>query len=699
MRRSSTAVLGALALTVAAVIAGPTTASAEPGDLDGVYGVCGISVISRGGGSQLRPVAVVRQLGGRRIVVSQGAGYSRVTALRSDGTIDLSFGQGGSVYPPISFNLNGPTKEWAWSVGRDRIVLFGSGATSNMLLALDRNGAIDASFGTGGSVRTGRLIAAATKLSDDSIVVADGNTDGPYRFRRFGADGALDTTFVSTLPAFPYPLIPAILASDQSSRFYVLAAYPFAFGAGQGREVWRLGADGTVDPSFHVQLPVVGPEDIFDGRRVMVIRATADGVIVEMDGPNPSDPAAPRGTYLTRYTTTGALDPTFGVGGTATVTSRPAGIRDFSVTPNGGIFAVGLLRDTFVGQLLFFTAHLSAAGSLVPGSFRTEDIADDNSSDVSVLGASSDGRGSVFGFTSDWPSYVSGVARSASSPLRVGAGLMLQWNGDAWPTRFGNDPGPQCPFDTPYWPDAENARGITTVAGKGGYEVDLFGGIHPFSIGFQHPAPTAALGNPYWLGWDIARGIAAKRNGTGGYVLDGFGGIHPFHAGSSPQPPTTTGSPYWPGWDIARSIALLPDGNRGYVLDGFGGIHRFTTPGHRLPPALNHTAYWPGWDIARGISVLDDGTGGYIVDGYGGVHPFGIGTHVPPPPPGRGSPYVPGVDWARGFAFVDPIAAPVGAVASASASTSSGTSTTDWSDARRAISRRRGPRPSGLASR
>lgn len=85
-------------------------------------------------------------------------------------------------------------------------------------------------------------------------------------------------------------------------------------------------------------------------------------------------------------------------------------------------------------------------------------------------------------------------------PLERGAGLVLQWDGGAFPTRWGSDPGPECPFDGPYWPDNDNARGITTVADKGGYEVDLFGGIHPFAIGRQHPSPAAAVGALYWFG-------------------------------------------------------------------------------------------------------------------------------------------------------------------------------------------------------
>ena len=54
-----------------------------------------------------------------------------------------------------------------------------------------------------------------------------------------------------------------------------------------------------------------------------------------------------------------------------------------------------------------------------------------------------------------------------------------------------------------------------------------------------------------------------------------------------------------------------------------------------------------------------------MCDGYGGIHPFALGSHAAPPPPtpSQAVPYLPGVDWVRGFTFIPP--KPV-AVASAS---------------------------------
>jgi hypothetical protein len=159
---------------------------------------------------------------------------------------------------------------------------------------------------------------------------------------------------------------------------------------------------------------------------------------------------------------------------------------------------------------------------------------------------------------------------------------------------------------------------------------------------------THATNPPYWPGWDIARGVALTSFGDGGYVLDGYGGIHPYSNAGVPTPPAAHGGPYWSGWNIARGIALLPDNTGGYVLDGYGGLHPFGIGGHAAPPAAQHGAYWAGWDIARGVTFTPDGTGGYVVDGYGGLHPFTVGSHSMPAGT-HGGAYWPGLNIARGI--------------------------------------------------
>ena len=129
-----------------------------------------------------------------------------------------------------------------------------------------------------------------------------------------------------------------------------------------------------------------------------------------------------------------------------------------------------------------------------------------------------------------------------------------------------------------------------------------------------------------------------------GVVLDAYGGLHGWSARCHGGPVTVGGNPYWLGWDIARGVAVLPGGG-GIEVDAWGGAHAFTL-GDGAKPRVHGTPYWIGWDIVRGVAVVPQGTGGYELDGYGGLHPFAIGSG-PTPPKVSGTPYWLGQDMAR----------------------------------------------------
>lgn len=184
-----------------------------------------------------------------------------------------------------------------------------------------------------------------------------------------------------------------------------------------------------------------------------------------------------------------------------------------------------------------------------------------------------------------------------------------------------------------YWPHWDIARDFSFLPdGSGGYVLDAYGGLHPFSVNGK-PMPPAAAIDGYWPGWDIARKVVIFSDGTGGYVLDGWGGLHSFGIGGA-RPVTAQLTGYWPHWDIAKDVVLIPGTHSGYTLDGYGNVHAFTPAGQVMPPSLAASAYWPGWNIARAIWLLPGSTatapGGYVLDGYGGLHQFG---NAPPPPP------------------------------------------------------------------
>ena len=209
---------------------------------------------------------------------------------------------------------------------------------------------------------------------------------------------------------------------------------------------------------------------------------------------------------------------------------------------------------------------------------------------------------------------------------------------------------PLTPVGGPYWPGWDIARGVAVrLDGTGGLVLDGWGGLHPF--GLSGPPIPLATHASYWPGWDIARGVALRPDGRSGYVVDGWGGIHGFALAGGTLPPPVSGAAYWPGWDVAQGIVLLPAGTGGYVLDAWGGLHPFSVGNAAAPPPVTVSDYWPGRDVAHGAAMRPDGTGGYVLDAWGGLHPFAVGANEQPPP-SSGNPYWIGWRIARGAAVL-----------------------------------------------
>ena len=674
-------------MSAASVLALASPAAAEPGDFDYEFGQCGV-VFPQGANPRFDTNDFALLPNGKTLEITDASNFvgPHITRYRKNGALDPTFGASGTVVIG-GMHTRGDGAAMALAAGGKIVVAVRSGGgPDGALIRLLADGSPDPTFNLGMPMTlVGSDPEDLVVLPDQDIVVI-----APYNLvpiARVHADGSPDPSFRTDLVTSV--VFPFVLRALPDGSLLVDGQWVTPPTHSREWGVAHFDGLGNPDPSFNFD-ENLGATALSDYYIDFV--GDNQGRIVAIEQPTSG------GYAISRHLADGSLDPSFATGGYRVLTSSAQLFGGNPQTePDGSIDVIETRGPVSNNAFIPVVRRFTPSGQL------DSRFGQNGSSGLSI-GLTTVGRAlRVISHSIEYWGMDNNDDRVSRYKLRMdrlklGAGLILQWDGTAWPTRFGADAPPQCPFDSPYWPDNDNARGIATVRGKGGYVVDLFGALHPFSVGYQRPEPATALGGPYWPGWDIVRGVAAKRNGTGGYVLDAYGALHPFHTGANPQPASIVGGPYWLGWDITRGVALMPDGNRGYILDGFGGLHRFTTPGHPLPPAVTGNAYWPGWDIARGVGILGDGTGGYIVDAYGGTHPFGIGTHAPPPKPGRGAPYAAGVDWVRGYTFIDPkpVTAPAAATSIGAAST--GQPTTDSLDALIANARRRGPTPVGPAS-
>jgi len=244
------------------------------GTLDPAFGIGGTVTIDPGDGSLSGATDVALQADGRIIVVAGTSDWdspwSIAQRFNADGSIDASFGSGGTV------------ELWAGELGSDatgvalqpdgRIVLAGithdhEGWTASLVGRLNADGSWDTGFGsrgTAGGLDAGefgepRTYAQDVVLQDDGRIVLAGHWagDGETKFAlaRYHADGTLDATFgtggVVTTPvgAGGYAYGHAVTLQDDG-RIIVAGEAQDAFALA------RFNPDGSLDPTFGESAPL-----------------------------------------------------------------------------------------------------------------------------------------------------------------------------------------------------------------------------------------------------------------------------------------------------------------------------------------------------------------------------------------------------------------------------------------------------------
>ena len=642
----------AAALVVATVAVGARSVGAEPGDVDSTFGTCGVKRWSSPAESFGFVGTTATQADGKTLQVGLGFdGSISVTRLVASGAgIDRSYGHDGTARIPAP-DVQGVTGAAVAPDGKLVVAAERQDSSSQTGLFLARitaSGQPDPSFGSGGVVTAATSGVSGVLVQADSRVIVWGSSPLPY-LRRYLANGTLDAAWAPQLP----PGVSVVNVGALAANGDLIVGS----GLGVNSTFYRYRPDGTADGTFAASFVFPGTNpatsSFFAPTKILELPG---GKFLVVGTLGSSSPTLGTRNFIgaVQLTSTGQVDTSFGtVGFIATQTNG------YPLPPIVGLDRQGrLLVVRGEGEGGFFFGYLTltrySTAGVPDATFGVDGSATAEVDGYAIAtGISIRGKWIIVGaLTFTFPENMATI-RFRTDNTKPGAGYVVDPDGGLHPFRFGTDPPPPCTES----PNLQGlARGVTTITNRGGLILDVFGGLHTFSAGARK-APAPAEDGPYWGGFDIARGVSALRNGKGGYVLDGYGGIHRYRTRSNPMPAAATGGPYWSGWDIARGIALLPTGTGGYVLDGFGTLHPFKVGANPKPPATTISMYLPGVDIARGVAILPDGTGGYVGDAFGNVHPFGIGSHAAPPLPGPTSPngHTPN---ARGLTFVAPRVGP-----------------------------------------
>jgi len=314
----------------------------KPGSLDPSFGKNGIATAAVGSASGARAVAL--QTDGKIVAAGQASlghwhdAFALVRYLR-DGSIDLSFGKGGTVTTDfgasegIAFGVTVQPDGKTIGVGG-----FEDSPGDFLLARYLPDGSLDPTFGTDGKVVTpisqARAANAVAVQPNGKILAAGGRCSscgGPYygsdfALVRYNPDGSLDQSFGKG------GIVTTDFGADEGvNAFAILPGGKILAAGGSEEDVYgcnclalaRYEPNGSLDPSFGI-----------DGKELVSVIDPATGLALQGPGR-----FLVTGWTLARFKRDGTLDRSFGTNGI-----RPDFVNQYAqlaVQPDGKIVSGG----------------------------------------------------------------------------------------------------------------------------------------------------------------------------------------------------------------------------------------------------------------------------------------------------------------------------------------------------------------------
>ncbi len=294
--------------------------------------------------------AIVTQ-GNNSIVAGTSGGDFLLARYDASGHLDPTFGKGGRVVTDMGSENDAV---FSMDMGPDGMLVVAGGAAGNFAFArFDANGAIDASFGTGGKVLfdfgSDADIPGAVSVQADGKIVAAGSSGTKVAVLRLTASGAADSTFSGDGLTFLDGVV-ATTSGDRSQGVAIQADGKILLAnhtAGQDFAVSRLDAAGNLDQTFGsngIATADFGGDDDADS---VLVQSTGEILVI-----GTSLAAGKASTCVAAFDASGKLIPTFGDGGKL--------VLDSGVTPTG--------REMHIGELVLRAfGTRQSDGSLVIG--------------------------------------------------------------------------------------------------------------------------------------------------------------------------------------------------------------------------------------------------------------------------------------------------------------------------------------------
>lgn len=323
------------------------------GTLDSLFGTGGLVTTSTTDTLQFSAVTIQPDgnLVAAGVTLSGDLFVARYIA--TNGALDSSFGSGGTVTTPIGSSLANFVDVTLQSDGK--IVIAGTSDSPGKFTVVRYTaaGVLDTSFGTGGITKTAigsNAIANALTIQTDGKIVVGGyaSTSGNhFTVARYTAGGILDTTFGGT------GIVTTIIGNNSYINGIALQGSPakiIAVGfsdllGSTDFTIARYNPNGTVDTSFGTS--GITSTYIANSSQAFGVAIQQDGKIV-VSGRSSQPPIT---FTLARYTINGTLDSAFGTGG---IVITPYGSSSSS-------FKVAIATDKKIVASGFFGSAFGAA--------------------------------------------------------------------------------------------------------------------------------------------------------------------------------------------------------------------------------------------------------------------------------------------------------------------------------------------------
>jgi uncharacterized delta-60 repeat protein len=435
------------------------------GSLDTTFGVQGKALIAVGNGSNDQAFSVTLQPDGKIVLAGSSDGDLALVRLDTSGTLDATFGVQGKAVIPVGTSTDLGGNVALQSHGK--IIIAGSGFNGLNydfgVARLDADGTLDNSFGTGGTalvaVGNGQDFAASVAVQPDGQIVLAGtslnaNNSGEFSLARLNADGTLDISFAGDGTA-----LFSVGASYAEGRSLALQSDGKMVLAGSQASgdvsVIRVNADGSLDTSFNPRGSGAsgGTVSYTENANAVILDRTVAIFDAELAALETLDGAAGNygGASVTLARSGGAdAQDIFSARGSLSFSGSDVVLTTGAVATTVGSFtnAAGMLSVTFnasasqavVNQVLSSIAYANSS-ELPPGSVQIDWLFDDGNTGAQGTGGALDASGSItvqIAPVNDRPTgavSISGVASlgqtlSASNTLADADGLgtvSYQW--------------------------------------------------------------------------------------------------------------------------------------------------------------------------------------------------------------------------------------------------------------------------------